>query len=109
MHFDHPVVVVVIRASEVTARQILGRDVKVTCADVLKYRKLLVTANDYKEARVWDIRSGKQLHSLPAGHDSIVCMAFSPDGSRLAVGSKDHFITVWNTTDWKRIRDQAWF
>lgn len=35
--------------------------------------------------KVWDAKTGKLLRTLPAG-DADSCLAFAPDGARLAVG-----------------------
>ena len=46
--------------------------------------------------RLWDARTGKDLHTLE-GHMAIVwSVAFSPDGLTLASGSRDQTIRLWN-------------
>jgi hypothetical protein len=47
--------------------------------------------------KVWDTYTGQELHTLK-GHTSVVTsVAFSPDGTRLASGSKDSTVKVWDT------------
>ena len=57
--------------------------------------KILATAGGYEyEIRLWDVESGKLLHSLPLD-DQISSVVFSPDGSLLAVGCFDSNIYLW--------------
>jgi WD40 repeat protein len=47
------------------------------------------------ELRLWDVRSGKQLHGpLLEGEGDIRCVAFSPDGQILAAGFKNK-VQLW--------------
>jgi hypothetical protein len=43
--------------------------------------------------KVWDANAGKLLRTLPAD-DADSCLAFAPDGARLAVGGP-RGVTVW--------------
>jgi WD40 repeat protein len=56
---------------------------------------------------LWDISTGKTLHQLPGSKSirspgGITCLAFSPDGRRLAFG-EDHCLRVWNVTLWRDV------
>jgi len=58
--------------------------------------RILVTAGDTVKLREW--ASGRVIGELPAGHRGHVkVLAFSPDGQRLATGSADTSIVLW---DW---------
>jgi len=52
---------------------------------------------------VWDAASGKQLFFLGYDPNSPVpwCLAFSPDGSQLAVGYDDHTVRIWDVSAMK--------
>jgi WD40 repeat protein/serine/threonine protein kinase len=45
--------------------------------------------------RVWEIRSGKLLHTFHHG-DRVTCVAFHPGGKQLASGSCDNTTKVWD-------------
>jgi U4/U6 small nuclear ribonucleoprotein PRP4 len=54
-------------------------------------------------ARVWDLRSGRDLLTL-AGHvKPVVCVDFSPDGYHMVTGSDDHTVRVWDLRKKKSI------
>jgi WD40 repeat protein len=59
--------------------------------------KRLLTAGADMIARVWDVRSGKQvLHPLRGHRDRLTGVAFSPDGRYLVTTSRDHDARVWD-------------
>ena len=48
------------------------------------------------EATVWDARTGAELLALTGHTDSVLCAAFSPDGTRIVTGSADGTAKVWS-------------
>jgi WD40 repeat protein len=54
--------------------------------------------------KLWDLRTGRVLHSLNA-HTGAVCgLAFSSDGKLLASGSRDGTIAIWEVASGNEIR-----
>jgi WD40 repeat protein len=48
------------------------------------------------EAKVWDATTGKVLVELNGIKDVVLCVAFSPDGTRVATGHYNMIATVWD-------------
>ena len=46
-------------------------------------------------ASVWDIATGKELHKLEGHTAEIFSVAVSPDGRRIATGSRDRTLKIW--------------
>jgi WD40 repeat protein len=46
--------------------------------------------------QVWDVATGKEVVSFQGHSSDIICLAFSPDGKRLATGSEDTTIMLWD-------------
>lgn len=49
------------------------------------------------DVKIWDNHSGKQALLLNGHQNTIMSIAFSPDGKRLATGSADHRAIIWNS------------
>jgi len=46
---------------------------------------------------IWEVKSSHASHRQLSGHsDSVTCVAFAPDCSRLASASRDHTTRLWN-------------
>jgi WD40 repeat protein len=53
--------------------------------------------------RLWDMASGKELHTLDAHRSYVLDMAFSPDGRLLATAGERSAVFVWDTASGKRV------
>jgi predicted Ser/Thr protein kinase len=45
---------------------------------------------------LWDAATGEELAALRGHEDQVLVLAYSPDGKRLASGSADHTIRIWD-------------
>ncbi|MFE7563705.1 trypsin-like peptidase domain-containing protein [Kitasatospora sp. NPDC057500] len=59
-------------------------------------RKTLATAGGDRSVRLWDVDTGKTLHTLTGHTESVFSAAFSPDGKTLATASFDDTAQLWD-------------
>ncbi len=57
---------------------------------------LVSTQEESYTASIWELATGKKLHTLTGHSDCIRCAAFSGDGKLLATGASDRSIRLWN-------------
>jgi WD40 repeat protein len=57
---------------------------------------LIVSGGRDKTVRLWDVKTGRQLHCLTGHTNSVYKVAFSPDGSRVVSASADYTARVWD-------------
>jgi WD40 repeat protein len=66
-----------------------------------------------RKVRIWDARTGRQLHALTGHEAGCTCVAFSPDGKRLASsdayynrqGQGEGRLCIWDVETGKRIHE----
>jgi WD40 repeat protein len=54
--------------------------------------------------KFWDVASGKETKSLAAHSNSVLGLAFTPDGKQLVTGGADEKIRLWNLGDYKYVK-----
>ena len=55
-------------------------------------------------ARVWDAGTGNLIHTLRGHGNSVLCVAYSPDGSRIVTGSTDGYAIIWDAATGSLLR-----
>lgn len=70
----------------------------VKCLDFSPDGRWLAVANWHRTVEIWDIPTGRMVHTMEGHADSVVGVAFSPDGKKLASASFDQTVRIWDTT-----------
>jgi WD40 repeat protein len=63
---------------------------------------LLATGGSDHHVRLWDVAAGTVRFDLYQD-ESVICLAFSPDGSRLAAGGDGSVVKLWDTATGKQL------
>jgi hypothetical protein len=66
--------------------------------------EFLASGSNDQTVKVWDARTGQELHTLKGHTDIVWSVAFSPDGARLASGSWDQTVKVWDVRTGQELR-----
>ncbi len=76
-------------------RRLLGHRAAIWDLDLSKDQRFLASASKDRTARIWDLRSGKQVWSELAHLISTNVVAFSPSGDTLATSGDDGMLRLW--------------
>ncbi len=69
----------------------------VSCVAFSADGRLAASGAEDGKVMVWDLGSGKRVHSALVGHQKgVTCLEFSADGNLLATGGMDHSVRLWD-------------
>ena len=58
--------------------------------------KALATGSGDNTVKLWDLKTGRELHTLKEHSGGVFSVSFSPDGKTLATGSQDRTVKLWD-------------
>ncbi|MCT7977949.1 nSTAND1 domain-containing NTPase, partial [Laspinema olomoucense] len=58
--------------------------------------KALASGSNDKTIKLWNVKTGEEIHTLTGHQAGVWSIAFSPEGKALASGSNDKTIKLWN-------------
>jgi len=64
----------------------------------------IAAASSDTTARIYDIKTGKKIHTLAGHQQSVNCVAFSVDGSKVATASTDKTINIWDVKTGSKLK-----
>jgi WD40 repeat protein len=69
----------------------------------------VASGGDDRTLRIWDVKTGRELHRCAGITDRVRCVAFSPDGRRLLSGhhgpGSRYWVRLWDAATGKGLRD----
>ena len=66
--------------------------------------RLVATASKDKTAKLWDVATGRELHTLTGHTRWVYGVAFSPDGRQVATASWDKTVKLWDIATGRVVR-----
>jgi WD40 repeat protein len=67
--------------------------------------RMLASAGHDGTARLWDVRTRKQLRALRGHKGPVYSVVFSPDGRMLASAGRGRTIRLWDEIVWRSFAD----
>lgn len=78
-----------------------GHELAVVSVAMHNDSSIVATGSKDKSAKLWDLKTGREIRSF-LGHDATVsALAFSPDGKTLITGSRDNTVKGWDVLSGK--------
>ncbi|MBX9623513.1 MAG: WD40 repeat domain-containing protein [Gemmataceae bacterium] len=95
------------KSTELMATNKLDRSYLTACA-ISADGKVGVSAHDDLKIRYWDLTKKSLVRQVQAPRQKVVGLAFTPDGSRLALDHEDGSVRMWDAkTDAEQLRTEA--
>ena len=66
----------------------------------VKSKNELLTTGEDGSVAVWSLKDFSEIFRFQVAHDTVRCIAISPDETEIAFGCKDHLIRIYNLADY---------
>lgn len=73
------------------------------CTLLPSQSNILVTGSFDENVKLWDVRTGTCIKTLPAHSDPVTATDFNRDGTCIVSGSHDGLVRIWDTSTGLRI------
>lgn len=83
---------------EVRSRRMIGHEFRVATVAISDDGLMAITGGDDKSVRVWNFKTGQQIHKLSGHRDRVRAIAISHDGRHVFSGGIDRIIRQWDLT-----------
>lgn len=78
-----------------------GHTDHVNAIDINKKGTLMISGSNDKSARIWDLKTGKEIRKLPVDCWKVTAVAFTEDGNHAVTGCNDGSIKIWEVATGK--------
>lgn len=76
----------------------------VLCVALSPDAKLALSGGDDRTVRLWDVQTGRELHTFQGHADGVTAVSFSADGKVAVSGGKDRSLRLWDLTTRRELR-----
>lgn len=90
-----------VRSLDPTPEQVGGEERMVIVAFASDSKRVLLGYSD-RTARLWDLETGRYLHTLRGHEDQLVAAAFSKDGRKVTTAGLDRVVNMWDVQSGQR-------
>src|SRR5689334_15861377 len=80
-----------------------GHELAVIAIAVSPDSSYVATASRDKSAKLWEVRTGREVRSFLGHEASVTSVAFSADGKTLITGSNDKTVRLWDVSTGKEL------
>lgn len=80
--------------------RLAGHTDSVTAVSVSPDGRRLVTGSADRSAKIWELRSGREILTLREHQGPLTSVEFSPDGRSILTSSRDETAIIWFTQPW---------
>ena len=78
---------------------LLGHTAAVTSVAFLPDGQRVITGSKDHTAKIWELKTGKEVLTLRGHSEEVTSVAFSPDGKTALTASRDGTVVLWLTSD----------